>query len=118
MGNARSFYHPPASKRCQDCHMPMVDDREDPAADEKGMVRSHLFATANTMLPHLRGDEDMIRKISTFLKTSARVDITQVVLSGNRRFVIPKMACGVSSVPPAGTTVPNVGRPIRIERVS
>lgn len=87
MGNARSFYHPPAAKRCQDCHMPLVDDREDPAADGKGMVRSHLFAAANTMLPHLRGDEDMIRKISTFLKTAARVDITQVVLPGNRRFV-------------------------------
>jgi len=86
MGNARSFYHPPAAKRCQDCHMPLVDDRDDPAADDKGMVRSHLFAAANTMLPHLRGDDDMIRKISTFLKTAARVDVTEVVLSGNRRF--------------------------------
>lgn len=67
--------------------MPLVDDRDDPAADEKGMVRSHLFAAANTMLPHLRGDDDMIRKISTFLKTACRVDVTGIVLSGNRRFV-------------------------------
>ncbi len=112
MGNARSFYHPPASKRCQDCHMPMVDDREDPAADEKGMVRSHLFATANTMLPHLRGDEDMIRKISTFLKTSARVDITQVVLSGNRRFVpapIIKPAVRPGEIVEAHVVIRNTG---------
>ncbi len=87
MGNARSFYHPPASKTCQDCHMPLVADPDDPSADEKGMVRSHLFAAANTGLPYLRGDKDMIQKISTFLSTACRVDVTGVILSGDRRFV-------------------------------
>jgi hypothetical protein len=87
MGNARSFYHPPAAKRCQDCHMPLVSDPADPAADEKGFVRSHIFAAANTALAHLRGDTEMIQKIEKFLQTACRVDVTQVVLPGERRFV-------------------------------
>jgi tetratricopeptide (TPR) repeat protein len=86
MGNARSFYHPPAPKSCQDCHMPLVADPDDPAADSEGRVRSHLFAAANTALPHLRGDEDMIKKTLEFLKTSCRVSITGIELSGGRRF--------------------------------
>ena len=86
MGNARSFYHPPAPKRCQDCHMPLVADPDDPAADKDGNVRSHLFAAANTALPHLRGDTDMIRKTLEFLKTSCRVSVTGIELSGGRRF--------------------------------
>jgi tetratricopeptide (TPR) repeat protein len=88
MGNARSFYHPPAAKRCQDCHMPLVADPDDPAADEKGFVRSHLFSAANTALPHLRGDTEMIQKIEKFLQTACRVDVTAVVLPGERR-VLP-----------------------------
>ncbi|MCC7139242.1 MAG: tetratricopeptide repeat protein [Planctomycetes bacterium] len=89
LNNVRSFYHPKDASRCQDCHMPLVADRDDPAADGAGMVRSHLFAAANTMLPHLRGDEDMIRKIKSFLATSCRVDVSEVVLPGDRRFVLP-----------------------------
>lgn len=87
MGNARSFYHPKEAKRCQDCHMPMVEGKGDPAADAKGMVRSHLFAAANTALPHLRGDTNMIERIKAFLATACRVDITQIVLPGKRHFL-------------------------------
>ncbi|MFO0931335.1 MAG: multiheme c-type cytochrome [Planctomycetota bacterium] len=87
MGNARSFYHPPAAKRCQDCHMPLVEGKGDPAADEKGMVRSHLFGAANTALPFLRGDTAMIDRIKSFLSTACRVDITQVILPGGRAFL-------------------------------
>ena len=96
MGNARSFYHPPASKRCQDCHMPLVADPDDPTADAQGMVRSHLFAAANTGLPFLRDDTEMIQKIQKFLATACRVDVTEVVLPGERRFL------------PAGTAKPAV----------
>jgi hypothetical protein len=87
MGSVRSFYHPKETKRCQDCHMPLVADQDDPAADDKGMVRSHLFAAANTALPHLRGDTDMIEKTKKFLTTACYVHITQVVLPGDRRFL-------------------------------
>ena len=80
LNNARSFYHPAQAKRCQDCHMPLRLDAKDPAADAKGYVQSHLFAAANTALPYLRGDHDMIKQQRRFLQTALRVDITSVVL--------------------------------------
>ena len=79
-GNVRSFYHPPEPKRCQDCHMPLVADPSDPSADGRGLVRSHLFAAANTALPFLRGDEAMIERQRQFLQNAVRVDITGIVL--------------------------------------
>jgi tetratricopeptide (TPR) repeat protein len=112
MGNARSFYHPPAAKRCQDCHMPLVADPADPAADGEGMVRSHLFAAANTALPHMRGDTDMIRKTSEFLKTACRVDVTAIELSGRRTFLPAakaKPAVKPGEIVQADVVVRNVG---------
>jgi tetratricopeptide (TPR) repeat protein len=110
--NALSFYLPPQAKRCQDCHMPLVSDPDDPAADEKGMVRSHIFAAANTALPHLRGDTDMIQKQTKFLQTACRVDVTAVVLPGERR-VVPayrvKPAVAPGDVIEADVVVRNVG---------
>ena len=78
MNNALSFYHPAEAKRCQDCHMPLVSDPNDPTADAQGRVRSHLFAAANTALPALRGDQEMIDRITAFLQTACRIDITSV----------------------------------------
>ena len=112
MGNARSFYHPPAPKRCQDCHMPLVADPDDPAADSQGRVRSHLFAAANTALPHLRDDQDMIKKTLEFLKTSCRVSITGIELSGGRRFFpadVAKPAVKPGETVQADVVVRNVG---------
>lgn len=80
LNNVRSFYHPPAAKRCQDCHMPLVPDAQDPASDADGRVRSHLFAAANTALPFLRGDKKMIARQTAFLQNAVRVDVTGVVL--------------------------------------
>ncbi|MDA1195400.1 MAG: tetratricopeptide repeat protein [Planctomycetota bacterium] len=76
LNNALSFYHPAEAKTCHDCHMPMVPDPKDPTADARGMVRSHMFAAANTALPALRGDHDMIATTQAFLRTACRVDIT------------------------------------------
>ena len=81
LNNARSFYHPDKAKRCQDCHMPLRLDPEDPSADENGYVRSHLFAAANTALPYLRGDTDKIEQQRRFLQTALRVDITGIQLA-------------------------------------
>ena len=80
LNNARSFYHPAKAKRCAECHMPLRPDPKDPSADAKGYVRSHLFAAANTALPYLRGDHDMIQQQRRFLQTALRVDITGVLL--------------------------------------
>ncbi len=93
LNNALSFYHPPAAKRCQECHMPLVPDPDDPTSDARGMVRSHLFAAANTALPALRGDKQMIEQIRAFLRTACRVDITALdvepVDGGTTRGVFP-----------------------------
>jgi len=106
MGNARSFYHPPAARQCQDCHMPLVSDPADPTADPQGLVRSHLFAAANTGLAHIRGDQAMIERMRAFLRTACRIDVTawDVTPKGARpedaaeRYV-PASASGVRAHP-------------------
>jgi tetratricopeptide (TPR) repeat protein len=80
LNNIRSFYHPKEAKRCQDCHMPLVADPKDPAANADGLVRGHLFAAANTALPYMRGDKDMIRRQESFLQNAVRADFTAIVL--------------------------------------
>jgi hypothetical protein len=63
---ARSFYYPPKSQKCADCHMPLVDSN-DPAARD-GKVRSHRFAAANTALPFVNGDSVQLKAVQDFLK--------------------------------------------------
>src|SRR6185369_11740106 len=46
---ARSFYYPPKSQTCTDCHMPMVKSND--AGSHDGMVHSHRFPAANTAVP-------------------------------------------------------------------
>lgn len=57
------------AQRCQDCHMPLVK-AEDPSADRDGMVRSHRFAAANTMLPFLNGDQEQLKETIRFLQSN------------------------------------------------
>ncbi len=63
---ARSFYYPPKSQKCADCHMPLVKSN-DPAA-KNGMVQSHRFAAANTALPFVNGDAEQLRLTQQFLQ--------------------------------------------------
>ncbi len=45
-------------------------------AAKSGQVRSHRFLAVNTALPFLRGDEDTIQRIETFLQDEKlRVDL-------------------------------------------
>ncbi|MFV1958256.1 MAG: multiheme c-type cytochrome, partial [Planctomycetota bacterium] len=81
-GSIRSFHHPSRPRACQDCHMPRVRDPQDPTADASGTVRSHLFAAANTALPHLRGDEALVEETRRFLRRACRVHIEAVELAG------------------------------------
>jgi tetratricopeptide (TPR) repeat protein len=64
---ARSFYYPPKSQTCADCHMPRVPSK-DPAARD-GMVRSHRFIAANTALPFVNGDAEQLRLTQLFLQS-------------------------------------------------
>jgi tetratricopeptide (TPR) repeat protein len=63
---ARSFYYPPKSQKCADCHMPLVAS-SDPAARD-GKVHSHRFPGANTALPYVNGDEEQLKVTQDFLR--------------------------------------------------
>lgn len=56
--------------RCQDCHMPLVSDNSDPSANDDGMVMSHRFAAANTMMPFLNNDTEQLEKTINFLQSN------------------------------------------------
>lgn len=82
---ARSFYYPPKSQKCADCHMPLVAS-EDPAARD-GKVHSHRFPGANTALPYVNQDETQLKVQQDFLRDNqisvdifglARVDVTNL----------------------------------------
>jgi tetratricopeptide (TPR) repeat protein len=63
---ARSFYYPPKSSKCADCHMPLVASN-DPAA-KNGKIRSHRFAAANTALPYVNRDPVQLKAVQDFLR--------------------------------------------------
>lgn len=71
---ARSFYYPPKSQTCADCHMPLVPSK-DPAA-KNGLIRSHRFAAANTAVPTANRDQKQLEEVVKFLKSrQVTVDI-------------------------------------------
>ncbi len=63
---ARSFYYPPQSSTCVDCHMPLVDAK-DPAA-KNGKVRSHHFPGANTAVAYVNHDKEQLKRQTDFLQ--------------------------------------------------
>jgi Tfp pilus assembly protein PilF len=63
---ARSFYYPPKSQKCTDCHMPLVASN-DPAA-KNGKIKSHRFAAANTALPFVNKDPEQLKAVQDFLR--------------------------------------------------
>ncbi len=73
---ARTFYLPPASRSCQDCHMPLEDAPLGDVSARNGKVRSHRFLAVNTALPFIRGDEDTVKRVEAFLRDEKlRIDI-------------------------------------------
>jgi tetratricopeptide (TPR) repeat protein len=70
---ARSFYYPPKSQGCSDCHMPLV--KSDDRGAVQGMVHSHAFPGANTAVPFANMDAEQLKLEEEFLKNSVTVDI-------------------------------------------
>ena len=64
---ARSFYYPPKSQGCRDCHMPMVKSNDPGNID--GMIHSHRFAAANTAIPYVDGDTKQLNETEKFLQS-------------------------------------------------
>ena len=56
---ARSFYYPPKSQRCVDCHMPKVASND--FGNKMGLVASHRFPAANTALPTANEDAEQLQ---------------------------------------------------------
>lgn len=87
---ARSFYYPPkAEKNCNDCHMPLQPSEDfaakffNPTNKSQRFIHSHLFPSANTALPHVRGDHHIIPEHARFSTNSLRVDIFGVKEGGS-----------------------------------
>ncbi|RPJ57295.1 MAG: tetratricopeptide repeat protein [Acidobacteria bacterium] len=64
--SARSFYYPKQSKKCADCHMPLVPSKD--AGNIDGFVHSHRFPAANTALPFVNNDQEQLETVINFLK--------------------------------------------------
>jgi len=71
---ARSFYYPPKSQNCADCHMPAAASQD--AGNVGGFVHSHRFVAANTAVPFATGDTGQLASVEKFLQAGQlRVDI-------------------------------------------
>ncbi|MBI3477675.1 MAG: tetratricopeptide repeat protein [Acidobacteria bacterium] len=71
---ARSFYYPPKSQGCADCHMPLEPSND--MGNVAGKVHSHRFPAANTALPTANEDPEQLKKTEDFLTSGAlTVDI-------------------------------------------
>jgi Flp pilus assembly protein TadD len=65
---ARSFYYPPKSQRCVDCHMPIEDSHD--AGNVHGKIHSHRFPGANTALPAVNNDPKQMDAVVKFLQNN------------------------------------------------
>lgn len=77
--NPMTWYEPPTTRTCQDCHMPPEDALLGDVSAVNGKVKSHRFLAANTALPALRGDREMLALTETYLQDD-RVKVTVFAL--------------------------------------
>jgi tetratricopeptide (TPR) repeat protein len=89
--NASStFYLPEKARKCQDCHMPLVEVKYGDMAAKNGMIRSHLFPAANTALPYIRGDSEMVAAVEAFLKQQKLyVEFTSLMSTPDNQYIGP-----------------------------
>ena len=74
---ARSFYYPPKTSTCVDCHMPLVDSKD--IGNREGKVHQHRFLGANTAVPFVNGDHAQMNTAKEFLESGfITVDIFSV----------------------------------------
>jgi tetratricopeptide (TPR) repeat protein len=74
---ARSFYYPPKTSDCADCHMPLVASND--PGNIGGQVHSHRFPGANTAVPYANEDQPQLELTRKFLTSGfISVDIFAV----------------------------------------
>jgi tetratricopeptide (TPR) repeat protein len=64
---ARSFYYPPKTSTCADCHMPLVASND--PGNHDGKIHSHRFPAANTAIAYVNKDTDQLKAEEDFLKS-------------------------------------------------
>ena len=79
---ARSFYYPPHSQNCVDCHMGQV--RSSDAGNIGGFIHSHRFVGANTALPFVNKDQAQLDDTERFLQ-DRKVSVDIFALSPETR---------------------------------
>ena len=80
---ARSFYYPPQSQACADCHMPLVDSHD--PGNHNGKIHSHRFPAANTAVAYVNQDHAQLKAEEDFLKSGiVTVDIFAMSPAGGR----------------------------------
>jgi tetratricopeptide (TPR) repeat protein len=62
---ARSFYYPPKSQNCVDCHMPLEPSHE--PGNQGGEIHSHRFPAANTAVANANKDAEQLAIEQKFL---------------------------------------------------
>ena len=82
---ARSFYYPPKSQQCADCHMPL--ERSNDMGNIAGKVHSHRFPAANTALPTANEDAAQLKVTEDFLTSGA---LTVDIFALSRESAAPK----------------------------
>ncbi|MEP6800976.1 MAG: tetratricopeptide repeat protein [Acidobacteriota bacterium] len=82
----RSFYDPPASKACRDCHLPPY--RSDEFGNRQGQLHDHLFPAANTALPFIRGDRETEKRTREFLQNKVLTVDLFAIRRGEERLVL------------------------------
>ena len=82
---ARSFYYPPKSSTCTDCHMPLTASHD--PGNKDGKIHSHRFPAANTAVAYANQDQEQMRAEEQFLKSGfITVDIFAVSPGEDRSF--------------------------------
>jgi len=72
----RTFYLPEEVRSCQDCHMPREPATLGDVSARGGTVKSHRFLAANTALPAVRGDREMVAATERFFSDGKlRIDV-------------------------------------------
>ncbi len=80
-GHASENFSADSVTTCQDCHMRKVPSN-DPSAGEDGLITSHHFAAANTVIPTYFGLDKQLANVTRFLQSN-KIRITLEPPKGN-----------------------------------
>jgi tetratricopeptide (TPR) repeat protein len=119
---ARSFYYPPKTATCVDCHMPLVDSKD--VASKGGKAHQHRFPGANTAVPFVNNDHVQLKTAQEFLESgfitadifavspieTAKGDTPMIRRTGEGPQLMSSIAVGEEGEQSGGGVVREVGK--------